>query len=252
MDYKTKCVQCGKEFIITDEEANFYRRKGLSIPKRCKECREINKKSKKSKKDKTPESVNRHEFSASPGKYKPPLQRKEKSANGRIAFLAVIAILVVLFLPRVLNGEGLPTDISDISEIFTAVSTETEKVTAADEDVYISVPVSETTAAHIIEAQSETVSETLSDNIYHFRNDKLLSDHYKKHGIEMGFDTAADYEKAANDVISDPNALTKREKEDNDYVYYVEETNEFVILSTDGYIRTYFNPDKGIDYFNKQ
>ena len=31
-----------------------------------------------------------------------------------------------------------------------------------------------------------------------------------------------------------------------------EETNEFVVVSTDGYIRTYFNPSDGIDYFNRQ
>ena len=32
----------------------------------------------------------------------------------------------------------------------------------------------------------------------------------------------------------------------------IESTNEFVILSTDGYIRTYFRPSSGIKYFNKQ
>lgn len=35
-------------------------------------------------------------------------------------------------------------------------------------------------------------------------------------------------------------------------VYYVESTNEFVIVSTDGYIRTYFKPDAGISYYNRQ
>ena len=52
--------------------------------------------------------------------------------------------------------------------------------------------------------------------------------------------------------MNNPNALHKNEKEDNDDVYYLEETNEFVIVSTDGYIRTYFYPDSGIDYYNKQ
>ena len=37
-----------------------------------------------------------------------------------------------------------------------------------------------------------------------------------------------------------------------DDVYYVEDTNEFVVLSRDGYIRTYFNPDRGKAYFDKQ
>lgn len=87
---------------------------------------------------------------------------------------------------------------------------------------------------------------------YHFRNDNLLSDHYKKHGIEMGFNSKEDYEKAASAVINNPNALHKIEKEDGDDVYYVEDSNEFVIVSTDGYIRTYFLPDSGKKYYDKQ
>ena len=35
-------------------------------------------------------------------------------------------------------------------------------------------------------------------------------------------------------------------------VFYVEATNEFVVLSTDGYIRTYFLPDGGKRYFDRQ
>lgn len=87
---------------------------------------------------------------------------------------------------------------------------------------------------------------------YYFRNDNLLEQHYEKHGIEMGFDSMEEYEEAACAVIYHPDALSKTEKEDGDYVYYVEETNEFVVLSQDGYIRTYFNPSAGIDYYNRQ
>ncbi len=42
------------------------------------------------------------------------------------------------------------------------------------------------------------------------------------------------------------------DKEDGDDVYYLESTNEFVIVSTDGYIRTYFYPSNGKDYFDRQ
>ena len=87
---------------------------------------------------------------------------------------------------------------------------------------------------------------------YYFRNDNLLEQHYEKHGVEMGFDSMEEYEEAACAVIYNPDALTKTEKEDGDYVYYVEETNEFVVISPDGYIRTYFNPSAGIDYYNRQ
>lgn len=87
---------------------------------------------------------------------------------------------------------------------------------------------------------------------YTFRSEKLLLSHYEKHGIEMGFDTAEAYEAAANQVIQNPDVLHKLEAEDGDDIYYLEATNEFVVVSTDGYIRTYFNPDSGIDYFNRQ
>ena len=91
---------------------------------------------------------------------------------------------------------------------------------------------------------------------YRFRNYKLLDQHFEKHGGEFrddfGYETAEEYEKGASDVINNPDALYKTEAEDGDGVYYLEATNEFVILSTDGYIRTYFRPNGGIDYFNRQ
>ncbi len=85
-----------------------------------------------------------------------------------------------------------------------------------------------------------------------FRNDELLQQHYEKHGIDMGFKSAAEYAKAANKVLENEDTLHKVEAEDGDDVYYLEKTNEFVVVSKDGYIRTYFNPDDGIDYFNRQ
>ncbi len=87
---------------------------------------------------------------------------------------------------------------------------------------------------------------------FHFRNEKLLKQHYEKHGIEMGFDSPEEYEAAASAVIYNPDVLTKTEKEDGDYVFYVEDTNEFVVVSTDGFIRTYFLPSGGKSYFDRQ
>ena len=88
--------------------------------------------------------------------------------------------------------------------------------------------------------------------MYSFRNERLLNQHYEKHGMEMGFASLEEYVEAANAVIHHPDALHKLEAEDNDDVYFLEATNEFVVVSTDGYIRTYFIADGGIDYFNRQ
>ena len=85
-----------------------------------------------------------------------------------------------------------------------------------------------------------------------FRNKKLLDQHYEKHGREMGFSSAKEYEKAAAKVPANEKALHKIEAEDGDDVYYVEESNEFVVVSRDGYIRTYFEPDSGKKYFDRQ
>ena len=87
---------------------------------------------------------------------------------------------------------------------------------------------------------------------YHFRTTRLLNSHYDKHGREMGFASPQEYEQAASRVATDPQALHKLEKEDGDDVYYLEDSNELVIVSTDGYIRTYFKPNSGKSYFLNQ
>lgn len=127
---------------------------------------------------------------------------------------------------------------------------EEEDVNAIEDSTY-----EDENADAVAEADGEDVSvteDTYEEAQYYFRNDKLLSQHYEKHGIEMGFSSKEEYEKAASDVITNPNALFKHEAEDGDEVYYVEETNEFAILSTDGYIRTYFYPSAGKAYFDRQ
>ena len=68
----------------------------------------------------------------------------------------------------------------------------------------------------------------------------------------MGFSSAQKYEEAASNVVISSDSLHKTEKEDGDDIYYKENTNEFVIISTDGYIRTYFYPDNGKEYFDRQ
>lgn len=95
-------------------------------------------------------------------------------------------------------------------------------------------------------------SGNTASSSYSFRSEKLLSEHYSKHGIEMGFASAKEYQAGAVAVIENPAALHKVESEDGDAIYYLKSTNEFVVVSTDGYIRTYFKPDDGIAYYNRQ
>lgn len=82
-----------------------------------------------------------------------------------------------------------------------------------------------------------------------FRNNNLLTQHYNKHGSEMGCSSAEEYESAAARVAGSSSASRKTQK-DGDTCYYIDSTREFVVVSKDGYIRTYFKASKS--YFNKQ
>ena len=127
------------------------------------------------------------------------------------------------------------------------ISSETETVANASEKEIASEKVIASE-----KKEEENGSGEVQVSSLRFRKQKYLDEHYEKHGIEMGFASAEDYLAAANAVVSNPNALHKKEKEDNDDIYYVEATNEFVVVSSDGYIRTYFNPSAGINYYNRQ
>ncbi len=83
-----------------------------------------------------------------------------------------------------------------------------------------------------------------------FRTEDRLESHYLKHGIDMGYDSADDYQAGANAVISNPDALHKTQTEDGDDVYFLKKTGEFVVVSQQGYIRTYFVADE--DYYDRQ
>ncbi len=165
--------------------------------------------------------------------------------------IAVALILAFILIPKFVEHEGLfepetPAAVTSAEEsgdelvLLTSTEPETEIVSES-----VSEPETETVSEPEQEPEPETVD-------YHFRNKKLLNSHFEKHGIEMGFDTAAEYEAAASAVVNNKGALHKTEKEDGDDVYYLEDTNEFVIVSKDGYIRTYFNPNDGIKYYNRQ
>ena len=124
----------------------------------------------------------------------------------------------------------------------------------SDDPSPVTVTSPETPAVTEPEEEPAVPEDTQDDEYveYTFRNERLLEDHYYKHGIDMGFDSEEEYQQAASDVANDPEALHKLEKEDGDDVYYKEETNEFVVVSKDGFIRTYFCPDSGKKYFDKQ
>ena len=49
-----------------------------------------------------------------------------------------------------------------------------------------------------------------------------------------------------------PAEVQIKQEEDGDWLYYDVVTNEFGVLSADGYIRTFFRPSDGQAYFDRQ
>ena len=120
-----------------------------------------------------------------------------------------------------------------------------------------STDISSGSSAGVSQSQGGTGSGTAlapqgDSYAYTFRSQRQLNDHYSKHGREMGYESPGAYERAASRVATNPASLHKIEKEDGDDVYYLVTSNEFVVIATDEYIRTYFCPDSGKRYFDRQ
>lgn len=180
---KRTCKQCGKEFVLSQSEINFYKSKKLSIPKRCKECRDANKQVRGNDKSGDTKQIsyqNNHSNSN---------MNQSSSALTRLLTIAGIILLAIFGAWSHFSGDNNKN---------------------ADS------------------AYSNSVSSGVS-----FRNADLLNEHYQKHGVEMGFSSATAYENAASNVVNNSNSLHKTETEDGDDVYYLESTNEFVIVSTE-------------------
>lgn len=103
-------------------------------------------------------------------------------------------------------------------------------------------------ACSVTTAQNATNAPQSSD--LEFRSNARLQDHFEKHGDEVGCATAEEYLAQANAVVADPATRHKTQREDGDDVYFLDRTGEFVVVSPEGFIRTYFITDVG--YFNSQ
>lgn len=161
-----------------------------------------------------------------------------------------VAVLIIVSLTRLPESGGDTAEVSSAEAGGSALESSMESFPEESEP---SEAGPESTLESVLEdAQSVGWAEDVPEVLYSFRNERLLNQHYEKHGIEMGFATVDEYVEAANAVINHPDALHKLEAEDNDDVYFLEATNEFVVVSTDGFIRTYFIASGGIDYYNRQ
>ncbi len=166
------------------------------------------------------------------------MNQKTKKIISAVATVVLFIGLGIYYLMSFTSGEEENTTTEVSVEDDVELDTETENDSKIEETT-------EATAEPTTEEAVETVA-------YVFRKQQYLDEHFAKHGSEFDYETAEEYLAGANRVINDPNSLYKTEAEDGDHIYYLESTNEFVVVSTDGYIRTYFRPSAGIDYFNRQ
>lgn len=195
------------------------------------------------------------------------LSKKDWMIIGVFLFVVVYIILQVFVLP----DDGSEDDDSNAAQLTqtadesgsgdvtpTEENTPTPTVTKDAENTPTptkeakptKVPTKKPTKAPTKEPVAEPTKVEAKE--YTFANNKLWTSHFEKHGQEFPYKTKEDYLAGANKVINNPNSLHKTEKEDGDYVFYLEASNEFVIVSLDGYIRTYFKPSAGINYYNRQ
>jgi hypothetical protein len=78
-----------------------------------------------------------------------------------------------------------------------------------------------------------------------------LEQHFRKHGHEMGFATQEDYLHAAQALVRGGPGVETYQR-GGDTLFYRESTNEFAVLSDRNVIRTYFRPDNGRRYWERQ
>jgi pyocin large subunit-like protein len=84
-------------------------------------------------------------------------------------------------------------------------------------------------------------------------------EHFGKHGAEFGVTNEIDYERRAEAFVTTPKSpeiWECRNPRRNDILRYNHITNEFVVISDVGKIRTYFKPDvtehtlpRNLDYY---
>lgn len=291
---KRICKQCGKEFVLTQDEIAFYQSKNLHIPKRCEACRRENRVSGKTGEQIQPRQVVR----AYHGKE----NDRKKSWTAVAAVLILLAVVILGFrmgfLPGLDGGAaqeqtvqtftGEVADISgpedsegtldvsglenpkstpDISEVENPKGTseilgpenpkstpdisETENLKNPTKIADDGKPLDDVLLDDAVE-EIEAASVSAVTYTYNFRRAEYLQEHFEKHGAEFGYATAEEYLAGANRVIASADVLHKLEAEDGDDVYYLEATNEFVIVSTDGFLRTYFKPEDGKAYYDRQ
>ena len=195
------------------------------------------------------------------------LTKKQKNYLIKIAIVVVLAIVAYFIMPEEEGKKGSSNDDTELSADTGDVTGDAQESDKDDDDVgnddseedgddkkeednSFDKEEDQTDDAGNNDIGNEDDGSTWVE--YEFRKDEYLTEHFEKHGDEFDYANEDEYLAGANKVINSKDALHKTEAEDGDYIYYIKASNEFVVVSKDGYIRTYFKPSAGIDYYNRQ
>ncbi len=85
-------------------------------------------------------------------------------------------------------------------------------------------------------------------------NPRNLQTHWNKHRREFPeFKTAEEYGSAALRFFADPpEGMLKKFRKNGDRLYYHQKSNYFGVTAGDGTPKTFFRPNRGIRYWNRQ
>jgi hypothetical protein len=158
------------------------------------------------------------------------------------------------------NIQSAITSVSDLvsDQLSSARDVVSEQLGSAAESISgeISSNIADAVGSIIPETTADTTAPAASEKNakwYTFRNKTRYNEHYENHGAEFGNITKDEYLQLANDLINNKSdRVLHKYSEDGDYMYFDQDTGYFLVLSEDGYIRTFFVPNKGIDYWNRQ
>ena len=108
------------------------------------------------------------------------------------------------------------------------------------------------------EAESDALSWDITE-YSQFRTEEHWEDHYQKHVIDQeefvedfGDISKEQYLMLAQWLMDFADDEVQIKEDDGDLLYYDAENNFFGVMSDDGYIRTFFRPSAGQEYFDRQ
>lgn len=87
-----------------------------------------------------------------------------------------------------------------------------------------------------------------------FTSQRSLDEHFDKHGREFGDISKEEYLRKAQQLRDTPNnsVVLYFERHDRTHMKYQTKQNEFIAYNDDQMIRTFFKPNDGIKYFERQ